>query len=234
MVNKNIDWTTGLFRPTTINDMALYPELKDILSMYAETGEFGHIIMVGDVGTGKTTAARILAESAGMSLIEYNCANENTATIMKKIEKSTSSITLFGTTRIFLMDEFHHTAKGVQTILNKCMEDRKEHNRFIFCVNDYTSISAPIRSRCIKLSFDVGFIGGKDNQFKLHPHINDMDIDEWKNELRRIGKSISILAENEAPDEVIDKVLSNPLYLTDARSFIMSLELQTKMYKRKH
>ena len=61
-----------------------------------------------------------------------------------------------------------------------------------------------------------------------------MSIDEWKNELKRIGKNVSKLAGNDAPDEVIDKVLTNPLYLTDARSFLLALELQTKMHKRKH
>lgn len=231
---RNIDWTTGDLRPTTIEDMALYPELKEMLSFYEETGEFGHLIMVGDVGTGKTTAALILAKSAGMSLIEYNCAKDNTATTFKKIEKETSSVTLFGTRRVFVLDEFHHTDKDVQTILNKCMEDRKSHNRFIFCVNDYTKISAPIRSRCFKHSFDVGMISQKDNTFKLHPHVGSLDVEGWKSELRRIGKRVSKNAGYEAPDEVISKVLTNPLYLTDARSFLIALELQTKMYARKH
>lgn len=230
---KPIDWTSGDLRPKRIEDMALYPELRDILTMYAETGEFGHIIMVGDTGVGKTTAARILGNSDKFSVVEYNCAHENSREILKKIEKSTSTITLFGTTRLFIMDEFHHTDKTNQTILNKVMEDRKQLNRFIFCVNNYKDVSAPIRSRCVKLSFDVGLVSEKDNKFRMRQHITDMNIDEWKKELTRIGKHISKLAGMEATDEMLGKVLSNPLYITDARSFLIALELQSKMHQWK-
>ena len=233
-VQNNVDWTSGDLRPKRIEDMALYPELRDILMMYAQTGDFGHIIMVGDTGVGKTTAARILGSSEKFNVVEYNCAHENSREVLKKIEKNTSSITLFGGTRLIIMDEFHHTDDKNQTILNKVMEDRKFYNRFIFCVNHYKNVSAPIRSRCTKLSFDIGLVSEKDHKFKLRQHITDMNIEGWKTELKRIGKNISKLAGNEATDEQIDKVLSNPLYLTDPRSFLIALELQIKMHQWKN
>ena len=231
---KPIDWTSGDLRPKRIEDMALYPALRDILMMYADTGDFGHIIMVGDTGVGKTTAARILGNGEGFSIVEYNCAHENSREILKKIEKNTSSVTLFGTTRLIIMDEFQHTDEKNQTILNKVMEDRKQLNRFIFCVNNYKDVSAPIRSRCMKLSFDVGLVSAKDNKFHIRQHITDMDVDGWKKELKRIGKNISKLAGMEASEELIDKVLSNPLYISDTRSFLIALELQSKMHQWKN
>lgn len=229
-----VDWTTGELRPNRIEDMALYPELRDILMMYVHTGDFGNIIMVGDVGVGKTTAARILGGSRNFSSIEYNCAHENSREVMKEIEKNTSTIPLWGGTRLIIMDEYHHTSKKIQTILNKVMEDRKENNRFIFCVNDYMKVSAPIRSRCVKLSFDIGLVSEKDKKFYMRGDITDMDVNGWKNELKRIGKNISKLAGTEATDELIDIVLSNPLYLTDPRSFLIALELKIKMREWKN
>ena len=228
------DWVGGDLRPKRIEDMALRPELKDILMMYEETGVFGHILMMGDVGTGKTTAAHILGKSDKFNIVEYNCAHENSREVLKKIEKQTSSITLFGGIRIIVMDEFHHTTKENQTILNKVMEERKKNNRFIFCVNDLSKVAVPIKSRCAKLSFDVGFVSDVDNAFHLRSYIDDMTIEEWKVELRRIGNNISKLAGIEAPDEIMEKVLSNPLYIKDARSFLIALQLKCKTHQWKN
>ena len=57
-----MSWHTT-YRPTKFGDMALYPELRTWLEMYEATGEFDHLLFYGDVGTGKTTAAYILANA---------------------------------------------------------------------------------------------------------------------------------------------------------------------------
>ena len=66
------------------------------------------------------------------------------------------------------------------------------------------------------------------------PLITDMDIDGWKQELKRIGKSISIRAGNEAPDEMIDKMLTKPEYIKDTRSFLIALQMQINIQTMKN
>lgn len=228
------DWTTGSFRPKTIDEMALYPELRELLEMYAENGIYDHLIMVGSYGVGKTTAARILGDSDNFSEIEVDCGEKDSAKLINKIVKQTTSITLFGKPRLFIMDEFHTIPKKTQDRLKKVLEDRKENNRFIFCVNDYGMVSEPIKSRCVRLIFDVGIVSDINNDFRIHQHLTDMDIDEWKGELKRIGKSISNRAGNEATDEMIDKVLTNYEYIKDTRSFLIALQMKYNINKMKN
>jgi replication-associated recombination protein RarA len=233
-VNEKGDWTTGSFRPKTIDEMALYPELRDLLTMYALYGIYEHIIMVGSYGVGKTTAARILADTGIFSVIEVDCEEKMSASLIDKIVKQTTSMTIFGKKRLFVMDEFHKIPKKTQDRLKKMLEDRKENNKFIFCVNDYDAVAEGIKSRCVKLIFDVGMVSDVDNRFHIHKHLTDMDIDGWKQELKRIGKSISIRAGNEAPDEMIDKMLTKPEYIKDTRSFLIALQMQINIQTMKN
>jgi len=228
------DWTTGSFRPKTIDEMALYPELRDLLTMYALYGIYDHIIMVGSFGVGKTTAARILADTGIFSVIEVDCEEKMSAALIDKIVKQTTSMTVFGKPRLFVMDEFHTIPKKTQDRLKKILEDRKENNKFVFCVNDYGAVSEAIHSRCVRLVFDVGMVSDVDNTFHIHKHLTDMDIDGWKQELKRIGKSISNRAGNEAPDEMIDKVLTNIAYIKDTRSFLIALQMRLNIHTMKN
>ena len=61
-----------------------------------------------------------------------------------------------------------------------------------------------------------------------------MTIDEWKLELKRVGTNVSKLAGMEASEELMDKVLTNPLYISDARKFLIALELQCKLHQWKN
>jgi len=227
------DWTTGSFRPKTIDDMALYPELKDILLMYAEYGMYEHLVMVGGFGVGKTTAARILADSNNFTLMEIACNVDNTATFMNKLIKQTTSTTLFGKPRLIIMDEFHNIKKPVQQLLKKHLEDRKDNNRFIFVVNDYAAVDDSIKSRTAKLIFDIGIVSEVDNKFKVFKKNTNMNLEGWKQELKRIAKLVSNRAGKEATDELIDKVLSNNDYIKDTRSFLIALQMYYNIHQMK-
>lgn len=223
-----VDWMSGDFRPTNFDEMALYPSLRKRLKMYKTTKVFNHLIFVGDTGVGKTTTAKILG-SEGFATIEINCAKDNSKTQIEKMEKNTNAITINRKPRLIIMDEFHHIEKKNQTILNVMMEERKEWNRFIFCVNDFTKVAEPIISRCFKLSFDVCAVVGNPPKLQLHSWVDNMDVKEWKEELKRVGKLVAKKGGCDATDAQLDMIAGEDLYCLDTRRFIGALKEQIRM-----
>jgi|TARA_Y100000296_G_scaffold81889_1_gene109852 DNA polymerase III delta prime subunit len=222
-----VDWVFK-YRPTNFDEMALYPELRERLSFYAQTNDFSHLLLTGDTGVGKTTTARILGDQSSYTTIEEDCAAENTKARMLTLVKGTTSGNLFGTKRLLIMDEFHEIPMTTQKVFNKVLEDNSERNIFIFCVNSVEHVAPPVVSRCMRLNFDVGVIDSKTSRLKMFPHHN-MSRDDWANELKRIGRIVAEKDGRKVSEEQLDRIASIDLYLTDPRKFIRALEERIKM-----
>ena len=222
-----INWSFD-FRPKSFDEMALYPLLRKRLEFYEKTGDFSHLILAGDTGVGKTTAARILGSLSSFSTIEEDCARDNTKARMLKIAKGTTAGTIFGTRRLIIMDEFHEIPLSAQKVFNKTMEDRNHNTLFIFCVNDIDKVADPIVSRCLTLNFDVGSIPKNKKTLAMKPYV-DMTKEEWTDELFRITRVVANKAGLEVSDKQLNEVASNEFYLTDCRRFIRAVEELVKM-----
>ena len=227
-----VDWVFK-YRPKTFAEMALYPELRERLDFYGERGEFSHLILAGNPGVGKTTTARILGDLSDFTMMEEDCAAENTKAKMLMLVKGSTSVSLFGSKRIIIMDEFQEIPTPVQKVFNKIMEDGYERNIFIFCVNDINGVAQPIVSRCMTLHFDVGVIDPDTQTLKLFPWV-DMSHSEWVEELKRIGRLVAKKDGKPVSEEQLDRIAKVELYLTDPRRFLRALEERIKMDERKH
>ena len=94
------------YRPSTLEEMALYPALREHLQFYVKQGSFPHLILHGDTGTGKTTAARILTSGNGLDVIEYDCAQDNTKKAMMTLATGTTFFNVLGSARVYIMDAY--------------------------------------------------------------------------------------------------------------------------------
>lgn len=223
-----IEWTYK-YRPTSFDEMALYPLLRKRLNSYAKTGDFSHLLFVGDTGVGKTTAARILADLCGDTTMEFDCTKNNGKADMEKIARGTTAVVMFGTRRLIILDEFHKCREDAQVVFNKTMEDDGNRNTFIFCVNrvEENAVAAPIVSRCTTLRFDAGVINDK-NKLKLFDHTG-ITKEEWIKELKRVGELVAKKDGKTPTEEQLDIVASNDVYIVDTRRYIRELEEQIKM-----
>ena len=220
------EWVFDL-RPTSIDEMALYPELKDRLTFYSEYGDFSHLLLHGGVGTGKTTAARILGAKHRFSFIEEDCAKNSSKQKVLSLARGTN-LAMFGKRKLILLDEFHEIDVEHQRVLNKVMEDKSVDNIFVFCVNYMDKVADSICSRCFTLDFDIGVLDLETSRLILHPYV-DMTKTAWIEELIRVTNIVSRKAGAKVTSDTFDKVISNETNLIEPRTFIRAVEEQHKM-----
>jgi replication-associated recombination protein RarA len=217
-------------RPTSLDEMILYKDLRKALNSYVENCEFKSLLFHGDVGVGKTTAAKIIMTACenknNTNLFEYDCSTIDTAKSMKAVVKSIQTTSLFSRHKIYLFDEFHTISKPLQAHLNIPIENST--SQFILCVNDATKITDPILSRSRPLNFDHAVLNRSATKLEMLPHTN-MTIDEYKNEIFRVAKLYALRDDVELTDKDLDECASaNIRRLTDMRYFMMSLDAQLR------
>lgn len=111
-------------RPTTLNDVVGQSHLigdNRPLSRVIESGKIPNMIFYGPSGVGKTTIARIIAESANMRLHKLNGTSASTADIKSIVSEVD---TFFGSSGILLyLDEIQYLNKKQQQSLLEYIED---------------------------------------------------------------------------------------------------------------
>ena len=220
------EWVFDL-RPDSIDEMALYPALRERLLYYTKFGDFSHLLLHGGVGTGKTTAARILGSQHRFAFIEEDCAKNSSKQKVQSIARGTN-MTMFGKRKIILLDEFHEIEVPSQRVLNKVMEDKSIDNIFVFCVNYMDKVADSIRSRCFTLKFDVGIIDSEKHTLNLYPYV-DMTKEDWVDELKRAANIVADKAGVVLPEQTLRRVISDEANLVDPRTFIRGVEEQFKI-----
>ena len=105
-------------RPQSFDDMVGQEHLVSetgVLRRMVESGHIGNMIFFGPPGTGKTTAANIIAERSGMTLRRLNATTASLADVKAVIEETG---TLLGTGGILLyLDEIQYFNKKQQQSL---------------------------------------------------------------------------------------------------------------------
>ncbi len=167
------------FRPRKFSEMYGQEHVVKALRNAVIHGREGHAYLFsGPRGTGKTTAARILAKvlncerpvdgepccecdscravEAGTSydVLELDAASHNGVQHIRDLIDS-ASLHSPGRHRVFILDEVHMLTAAAEAALLKTLEEPPEHVVFVLATTDPQKVSETIRSRTQHLQFHL-------------------------------------------------------------------------------
>ena len=145
------------YRPTKFEDVVEQSITTKILEKVIEKGKPKNAyLFAGDSGTGKTTLARIFANSINQGVgepIEIDAASNNGVNQVRAIVESANERALVGTYKIFIIDECHAiTGDGWRAFL-KGIEEPSPYTIYIFCTTEPNKIPSTILNRVQRYNF---------------------------------------------------------------------------------
>jgi DNA polymerase III delta prime subunit len=141
------------YRPQTLDDLCISDELREIILSWGN--EIPHLLFIGKPGSGKTTLARILAQTIlDCDYLYINASDENGIdTIRNKVTGFVQTKSLDGNLKLVILDEADGLTIDGQKCLRNLMESYANSARFILTGNSRHKISVAVQSRC--QSFDI-------------------------------------------------------------------------------
>jgi DNA polymerase III delta prime subunit len=136
------------YRPQTLKDYIGNDLLKEKVQSYLDNNDVPHLLLYGKAGTGKTTLAKIIAQTIECDYMVINASDENNVETVRNKVKNFASGAGFKGFKIIILDEFDYMTPNAQAILRNLMETFSRHTRFILTCNYHEKIIEPILSRC--------------------------------------------------------------------------------------
>lgn len=146
-VTENTLWVEA-FRPDTLDGYIGNEHIIQKVRIFIENGDIPHLLFYGTAGTGKTTLAKIIANSVDSDLMYINASDENSVDAVRDKIKRYASTVGFRRWKIVILDEADYLTPNAQAALRNLMETYSKTTRFILTCNYVEKIIDPIQSRC--------------------------------------------------------------------------------------
>lgn len=145
------------YRPTTLDEVVgQKPVTMMLKAMISKDMVPSAMLFAGPRGTGKTSTARIVAETIltlqgaeQSDVIEIDAASHGGVEDIRSLRESM----MFAGSRIVVLDEAHSMSREAFNALLKAMEEPPEHATFILVTTEPHKIPDTIHSRCMQFDF---------------------------------------------------------------------------------
>ena len=168
------------YRPQKVSDLDL-PEVSDkINSIISSETDFQSLLFAGPKGSGKTSAARIIAKAVNcqkvkngeacgkcencleiekgnsLDIIEIDAASNRGIDDIRGLKENAYLSPIRLKKKIFIIDEAHMLTKEAFNALLKIIEEPPKNTLFILCTTDVQKIPETVLSRLLKVNFRKG------------------------------------------------------------------------------
>ena len=137
-------------RPKTIDELIGQHKLKPVFNALLQKQNFSHSIFFGSPGSGKTSTAKIIANSLNMDFYELDASNLKIEDIRKIITSHEDTLLK----PLIFIDEIHRLSKTQQETLLIPMERARAIIIGATTENPYYALTAGIRSRSLLFEFE--------------------------------------------------------------------------------
>ncbi len=144
-------------RPRSIAEVIGQPKLvgeRAPLRMIVESGELGSAIFFGPPGTGKTTIARLIAESIDKSFVQLSAVTAGVKDVREVLEGARRQLGMNGRGTILFLDEIHRFSRSQQDALLPGVEDGTVVLIGATTENPFFALNAPLLSRLTLYRFE--------------------------------------------------------------------------------
>lgn len=202
------------FRPSIFEEMVGQEHITKTLRNQIISGRIGHAYLFnGGRGTGKTSAAKILARAINCltpkdgepcneceicreaingsltDIVEMDAASNNSVEDIRQIREEVNFLPTKAKYRVYIIDEVHMLSTGAFNALLKTLEEPPEHVKFILATTEPQKLPATILSRCQR--FDFKQISDEDIIKRLKIVCDEIKVEITKEAL----KVVAVLAE---------------------------------------
>ena len=207
------------YRPTKFSEIVGQEHITRTLKNQIISNRVGHAyLLTGGRGTGKTSAAKILARAINClnpqdgepcneceickaalqgsltDIVEMDAASNNSVEDIRSIREEVNFLPTLAKYRVYIIDEVHMLSVGAFNALLKTLEEPPKHVKFILATTEPQKLPATILSRCQR--FDYKKISPENIKSRLEYICKQSDIKITDEAL----KTISVLAEGAMRD----------------------------------
>lgn len=207
------------FRPTKFSEIVGQEHITRTLKNQIIANRVGHAyLLTGGRGTGKTSAAKILARAINClnpqdgepcneceickaaiqgsltDIVEMDAASNNSVEDIRSIREEVNFLPTVAKYRVYIIDEVHMLSVGAFNALLKTLEEPPEHVKFILATTEPQKLPATILSRCQR--FDYKKISPENIKSRLEYICKESNINITEEALI----TISVLAEGAMRD----------------------------------
>ncbi len=143
-------------RPKNFDDLVLDEYFKNKLKKMYESRNVMNMIFYGKPGSGKTSAAKIFADSDCFDSISVNGSLDSSIDFVRTtILNFAASMSLYQNHKICFIDEADYLSKSSQASLRGVIEETSNICRYIFTANDISKMHPALCSRLMPICFDM-------------------------------------------------------------------------------